>query len=840
MRNFLLAIMMISAATVNAQQMLFSTSVPSSEVPKEFRLRPEMASHYSAIRYCKQTDFFREADFLITLTPGLVVKSKFRDLKQQPIGSVSYNGIIQGPVKGEISFSKFRDKVAGLVLLEDGRKFMIDQTGTGYFAVSQVLEGSFASRETGPDFLIPPPEKGESGNQPQSAIGICDSANTCPSASVIDLMILFTKRAQTGWGTYNNSIANITQAVNNMNTAMVNSGVNNVTYRLVHCDSIVYTEAADMGTDLSRLAGTTDGFMDSVHQMRNRYGADLVSLIVGSGNYCGIAYLNTSSTTYSSGSPSFNVTAYNCAVGNLTLSHELGHNMGLRHDWYVDAGTTPCSHHHGYVNQTAINLGASSTSSQRWRTIMAYNDHCSSVGFSCSRINRWSNPNQIYNGDPVGQLIGSAKPADEAFAFYRMACQIAAFRAEPTVCQAPSSLTNSSITVSSATVGWGAVSNASSYNVEYRLASDSSWTTAAAATLNTSLTLSGLQSAALYYWRVRANCSSGTSSFSQSQFTTSTPCTTAPGSLTTSSITTTSATLNWGAVTGATGYDLQYKRSVDSVWVTLLSNTALRTYNLTGLTAATTYNWRVRALCNLFSSNYTQANFTTTSPVVCTDSYESNNTSGTAKSVALNRDINATIGSLTDVDWFTFTTGNNSSTNVRVRLFNLSRDYDIYLYNSSLQLLASGVKTGTTNDTVVFNTTLRKAKYFVRIIAKNGESDIYTCYRFRVDVSSVPYQVVAAQPDAADMPVVARENNWFIYPVPAKDVLNVFFESSRKSLAEVVLTDVTGRRMQGMRVDLAPGANQFKLNLAGYSPGVYFINLLMDDGVLVKKLVIQK
>lgn len=471
---------------------------------------------------------------------------------------------------------------------------------------------------------------------------------------------------------------------------------------------------------------------------------------------------------------------------------------------------------------------------------MAYNDHCSSVGFSCSRINRWSNPNQIYNGDPVGQLIGSAKPADEAFAFYRMACQIAAFRAEPTVCQAPSSLTNSSITVSSATVGWGAVSNASSYNVEYRLASDSSWTTAAAATLNTSLTLSGLQSAALYYWRVRANCSSGTSSFSQSQFTTSTPCTTAPGSLTTSSITTTSATLNWGAVTGATGYDLQYKRSVDSVWVTLLSNTALRTYNLTGLTAATTYNWRVRALCNIFSSNYTQANFTTTSPVVCTDSYESNNTSGTAKSVALNRDINATIGSLTDVDWFTFTTGNNSSTNVRVRLFNLSRDYDIYLYNSSLQLLASGVKTGTTNDTVVFNTTLRKAKYFVRIIAKNGESDIYTCYRFRVDVSSVPYQVVAAQPDAADMPVVARENNWFIYPVPAKDVLNVFFESSRKSLAEVVLTDVTGRRMQGMRVDLAPGANQFKLNLAGYSPGVYFINLLMDDGVLVKKLVIQK
>lgn len=844
MRNLLLAIMLLVSSASFAQQMLFGISVPASDVPKGNRLTADLASHYSSVRYCKQPDFFRGEDFLITIAPGLVVKSKFLNLKSQPVGSVSYNGLIQGPVQGEVSFSRYRDRVAGMILLNDGRKFMIDQTGAGYFAVSRVLEGAFTNKEKGPDYLVPSSKEetgGESG-MPQSAVGICDSANTCASPSVIDLLIVFTRRADSAWGGTNNTIANLTQAVNNMNTSMTNTGVNNVSFRLVRAEKINYEDAGNMSQDLSRLAGTTDGFMDSVHILRNQYGADLVSLIVGpGGSSCGIAYLNTSSTTYSSGSPSFNVTMYSCAVGNLTLSHEFGHNMGLRHDWYVDASTTPCSHHHGYVNQTAINLAGSSTSSQRWRTIMAYNDHCSSVGISCSRQNRWSNPNLIFNGDIQGQPIGSAKPADEAFAFYRMACQVAAFRSEPTTCAAPSSLSSSSITTSSAIVGWGSVSNSLSYLVEYKSAADSIWTTAATAVTSTSLSLSGLQPATLYYWRVRTNCSASVSSFGQSQFTTTSPCTTPPASLTTGSITASSATLSWGAVSGATGYDLQYRRSVDTAWIDLLTNSTLRTYNLTGLTPSTSYSWRVRAICASFQSNYSQASFTTSALAVCRDAYETNNTSATAKSVGLNKEIPATISTATDIDWFTFTTGNNSSTNVRIRLYNLTSDYDVFLYNSSLQLLGSGEKAGLVNDTVVFNSTLRRAKYFLRIVAKNGGFDPYVCYRFRVDVSATPYASVAADqlPEITTAPVM-QDKNWFIYPVPAKDVLNIFYESTRSLGGEILLTDVAGRRVQAMKVSLSAGANQFRLNLTGHSPGVYFVCLLTSDGTLVKKLVIQK
>ena len=63
--------------------------------------------------------------------------------------------------------------------------------------------------------------------------------------------------------------------------------------------------------------------------------------------------------------------------------------MGARHDWFVDNGTTPFTFAHGHVNATA---------SQRWRTIMAYPDMCTVLGFNCSRLLYWANPQTKYLG----------------------------------------------------------------------------------------------------------------------------------------------------------------------------------------------------------------------------------------------------------------------------------------------------------------------------------------------------------------------------------------------------------------------------------------------------------
>ena len=109
-----------------------------------------------------------------------------------------------------------------------------------------------------------------------------------------------------------------------------------------------------------------------VSKLRDRYGADLVNILVESG-VTGTAYLNSWPSVVQRGA----------ALGNKTFAHELGHCMGARHNKEEDASS---SYAHGYINRT-----------KNWRTIMSYATDC-----SCPRIDNFSNPDISYNGDPTG------------------------------------------------------------------------------------------------------------------------------------------------------------------------------------------------------------------------------------------------------------------------------------------------------------------------------------------------------------------------------------------------------------------------------------------------------
>ena len=85
----------------------------------------------------------------------------------------------------------------------------------------------------------------------------------------------------------------------------------------------------------------------------------------------------------------------------------------------------------------------------------------------------------------------------------------------PVVCNAttPTGVSVSGVSVSEATVSWNAVT-AATYDVRYRVAGSSSWTTNAVA--STTSTLSGLAASTQYQVQVRSKCSSGNSSYSSS------------------------------------------------------------------------------------------------------------------------------------------------------------------------------------------------------------------------------------------------------------------------------------------------------------------------------------
>lgn len=87
-------------------------------------------------------------------------------------------------------------------------------------------------------------------------------------------------------------------------------------------------------------------------------------------------------------------------------------------------------------------------------------------------------------------------------------------------CGDPTGLNATSVTTNSATVNWSAVASAISYDVEYKAASSGTWIPAATNTTSLSVDLAGLSSSTLYDWRVRADCSGGSSNYVASQFTT--------------------------------------------------------------------------------------------------------------------------------------------------------------------------------------------------------------------------------------------------------------------------------------------------------------------------------
>ena len=89
--------------------------------------------------------------------------------------------------------------------------------------------------------------------------------------------------------------------------------------------------------------------------------------------------------------------------GGEVFAHEVGHTMGLWHDRYQQGDNIlnqPFPYSYGYVNQRAFDAGAPESS--RWRTVMAYPDQCTRAGFWCTRLLRFSNPDQTYRGDPLG------------------------------------------------------------------------------------------------------------------------------------------------------------------------------------------------------------------------------------------------------------------------------------------------------------------------------------------------------------------------------------------------------------------------------------------------------
>ncbi len=193
-------------------------------------------------------------------------------------------------------------------------------------------------------------------------------------------------------------------------------------------------------------------------------------------------------------------------------------------------------------------------------------------------------------------------------------------------CEAPYWLHTSSITHNSAVLNWEPVNGAMSYSIQYRPSGGDWQYLPGGPWTGTWASISWLQPGTTYEWRVRSNCHNWTTSeWSHSiWFTTlGDDACKRPSHLSTHEITATSATLKWSSVWGAVSYAVQM-RQVNGPWMDVPGSpfTTLST-SVTGLLPATTYQWRVKTLCDndMYSFWAKPVSFTTLSVPTCDPPY---------------------------------------------------------------------------------------------------------------------------------------------------------------------------------------------------------------------------
>jgi hypothetical protein len=313
--------------------------------------------------------------------------------------------------------------MSGSILTAAGT-YEIRFAGSGLHTIAQIDQDAFRPEAQPREVDLPP------GAANDVATGTATPQGD--DASFIDVMVLYTSAAAAAAGGTSAMNSLIASSISVTNTSYSNSNVPQ-RVRLVYSAPIAYTESGDIQTDLDNVTNGAGAF-SGVPALRNSYAADLVALMTNTPGsaYCGIAWLMAS---VSSGfaSSAYSVVEQSCAVGALTFPHELGHNMGLRHDWYVDNHTTPYSYAHGHVN-------VGTTPTTRWVTIMSYKDKCFDQGVSCTRLPYWSNPSLTYFGTAMGVPGGTstacalrnvsnpACDADDHLALNNTALTVANFR----------------------------------------------------------------------------------------------------------------------------------------------------------------------------------------------------------------------------------------------------------------------------------------------------------------------------------------------------------------------------------------------------------------------------
>jgi len=176
-------------------------------------------------------------------------------------------------------------------------------------------------------------------------------------------------------------LATVQNAYDILNVALANSDIPGDIF-LVDVVPVEYATTGNPILDLDWLAGQL------VQPYIIKYSVDLLGLVVDASTACGRARVLRD---IEQAGPYWgqHLTRFDCAVANLSLAHEVGHNLGMEHNFENGGSPVDASRPWSFSHY----------SDGHFACVMTVTSACSE---GCARHLHFSNPNVAINGTPTG------------------------------------------------------------------------------------------------------------------------------------------------------------------------------------------------------------------------------------------------------------------------------------------------------------------------------------------------------------------------------------------------------------------------------------------------------
>jgi hypothetical protein len=406
------------------------------------------------------------------------------------------------------------------------------------------------------------------------------------------------------------------------------------------------------------------------------------------------------------------------------------------------------------------------------------------------------------------------------------------FCLEEISCLAPSGLTTTNITATSAEYDWVENGTATAWNFEMKAGADftpgnSEYDISGNTTIHPFSPATTLQPGTTYYWYVQADCGGGDSSaWVGSSFTTLESCP-VPSGLTTTDITATSAKIDWTENGSATQWNVEYKAGSDFTpgngEQDQMGSFYTHPYALAGFQPETTYYWYVQADCGGGdTSSWVGSSFTTlplndacadATPVYALPYTNSQNASGATNNDGFINDCG--LAGMNDGVWYTFTVDTAGDITVEITPTGWDPQLDIYTGACGAFTCVDQVDDGGTSsaESITF-TAAAGTQYWVNIGYYSGSTD----------GSEGPFDISITTTGA----VLGIANNLIdgfnMYPNPVTNTLNL---KAQDSIDAVSIYNMLGQEV----LKSTPSSTQAQMDMTMLPTGAYIVKVQVGDQI---------